>query len=364
LTAWNDITEFREAEKRLRWSEERFAKAFYANPNAMVISEWLSGCLILVNDSFLEVTGFRREEIIGGSVVESSLWLDHAQREQAMLKLSQGGTDRNREMTFVCKNGEHKMGIFSAEIIELDGQMCMLSTVSDVTELKRMQQEVARLESFNLIGQMAAGIGHEIRNPMTCVRGFLQILGSKIELVPYQGWIKLMIEELDRANAIITEYLSLAKNKTNEYMLLYLNDILGAIAPLIEADALGTDKYIEWNLGEVPPLFLNPDEIKQLVLNLVRNGLEAITAGGRLIVSTYLDMSDIILAVRDSGGGIPQEVLDQLGTPFVTTKESGTGLGLALCYAIAARHNAKIDVTTGKEGTTFFVRFNIEKPLR
>lgn len=99
------------------------------------------------------------------------------------------------------------------------------------------------------------------------------------------------------------------------------------------------------------------DYKRQLILNLVRNGLEAMSPGGHLKINTSAENDEVVLAVRDYGKGINPDVLEKIGTPFYTTKESGTGLGLAVCYSIAARHDATINVETGPDGTTFFVRF-------
>jgi signal transduction histidine kinase len=117
------------------------------------------------------------------------------------------------------------------------------------------------------------------------------------------------------------------------------------------------DKHVVFNLGVVQELLLDEKEIRQLILNLVRNGLEAMPVGKKLTISTYMEKGEVVLAVQDEGGGIGSEMLDKLGTPFFTTKEYGTGLGLAVCYSIAARHNAWIEVDTGPGGTTFYVRF-------
>lgn len=229
--------------------------------------------------------------------------------------------------------------------------------LEDMTERKQLEQEMARLERLNLIGEMAAGIGHEIRNPMTVVRGFLQLLADKKEYAQDNGYFALMIEELDRANSIITEFLSLAKNKAVDLKTQNLNNIIETLSPLIQASGMQTDNYIIMKLEHIPDLLMNEKEIRQLVLNLVRNGLEAMQPGGNLTVRTFTESKEIVLAVEDEGLGIEPDVLEKMGTPFFTTKENGTGLGLAVCYSIAARHNATIKVMNSPNGTTFFVRF-------
>lgn len=236
----------------------------------------------------------------------------------------------------------------------------VIEYVRDITEKLKMEQEMARFEKLNLIGEMAAGIGHEVRNPMTTVRGFLQLLRGKHQCGEFKEYFDLMIDELDRANSIISEFLSLARNKPVNLARRNLNNILDTLYPLICADAAVYGKHVTLEKRPVPDLLMDEKEIRQMVLNLARNGLEAMAPGGTLTVDTFQDGSDVVLMVRDQGSGLCNEALEKLGTPFFTTKENGTGLGLAVCYSIAARHNATIRVDTGPDGTIFYVRLPIE----
>lgn len=229
----------------------------------------------------------------------------------------------------------------------------------DIGQRKQFEKVMHRLDRLNLVGQMAAGIGHEIRNPLTTVRGFLQLLSGKDNFLQYKEFFNLMIEELDRANTIITEFLSLAKDRAIELKMNNINNIIEAILPLISSDANANQVNINIDLAGVPDILLDEKEIRQLILNLVRNGFEAMDAGGELSISTYAENDEIILSVKDQGDGIAEDIIEKLGTPFFTTKDKGTGLGLAVCYSIAARHKAKIKVVTGKTGTTFLVRFPV-----
>jgi len=174
------------------------------------------------------------------------------------------------------------------------------------------------------------------------------------------GGLTLMIEKLDRANSIISEFLSLARNKVVDKKRMSLNAILESLWPLIQADAAKSDKYVNLNLEKTPDLLLNDKDIRQIVLNLARNGLEAMPANGVLTIRTFTEGEQVVLAVEDQGGGISPDALEKLGTPFFTTKEKGTGLGLAVCYSIADCHKASIKVETSPQGTNFFVRFGME----
>ncbi len=228
----------------------------------------------------------------------------------------------------------------------------------DITEQKAYEAEIARLDRLNLIGEMAASIGHEVRNPMTTVRGYLQRFSQKTALADYREQMKLMIEELDRANSIITEFLSLAKNKKVELKLTDLNAIIRNLFPLLQADAFRRGNSIELELGDIGDVFADESEIRQCILNLVGNGMDAMPQSGKLTISTAKVGTNVAMTVRDSGTGIPSEIIEKLGTPFVTTKENGTGLGLAVCYRIAQRHNATIQFETGSGGTAFHFKFN------
>ena len=227
----------------------------------------------------------------------------------------------------------------------------------DVTELKRQQHELGRLERLNLIGQLAAGISHEIRNPLTTVKGFLQLMGSKSKYAQDKEYMDLMISEIDRANSIITDFLSLAKSNSENILSGNINDVINKVFPMLQADAFNSNKEVATDLELLPDIMINENEIKQLILNLVRNGLEVTNEHGSVIICTYFKGDRVVLAIRDQGNGIPIEIQEKIGTPFFTTKETGTGLGLAISMGIAQRHNAVIEFETGKNGTTFYTLF-------
>ena len=254
----------------------------------------------------------------------------------------------------------------SIELIQLKAQRLNLQGIVDdrtkelqheIEKRERIELEVAKLERLNVIGQLAAGLAHEVRNPMTTIRGFLQLLQNKPDLLPYKSHFDLMIEELDRTNSLITDFLALAKNKPAALERQCLNTLLANLFPLIQADAFSQGKQCIFEPGEIADLDIDTHEMTQMVLNLARNGLEAMDPNGCLTLNTFMDGQNIVLSVRDEGKGINPEHLSKLWTPFFTTKEQGTGLGLPMCHSIADRHHAVIEVKTGPDGTTFLVRF-------
>lgn len=238
-----------------------------------------------------------------------------------------------------------------------DGTAMVEGIFRDVTARKNMEQIIFQSEKMNLVGQMAVSVAHEIRNPLTSVRGYLQLIRMK-EDCPNKERYDLMIDELDRTNTIISEYLLLAKDKVPDRKECCLNKIIEAVLPLLQANAAATKASIIPSLGVIPELNLDENEIRQMLFNIVNNGLEAMPVGGELIIRTFSTGDKVVLAISDQGSGIPPHVLTNLGTPFTTTKTNGTGLGLPVCYRIANRHDATIKVETSGQGTTFLVEFS------
>lgn len=228
----------------------------------------------------------------------------------------------------------------------------------DVTELRQLQSEVGRMERLSLVGQMAASITHEIRNPMAVIRGFVQLIQERSDK-NQEEYFEIVIDELDRANMIISDFLSLAQNRELSMELSSLHDVVNELIPLISADANLRGQSIEVSLCDnLPLIMLNDREIKQLFLNLARNGMEAMDNKGSLHISTHIKENKIELRIADQGVGISPEQMLHLFEPFFSTKTQGTGLGLPLCLSIAERHNGRIDVESKEgEGTVFIVIF-------
>jgi PAS domain S-box-containing protein len=349
-----DITERVQAEQKLRESEKRLNATLNTLPDMLFrINE--EGTLLdyRIPDQYARypVKIIDEQGVIFDIL---PMHLTKLMKEMVTLSLKTGKT-RMEEYLGQINGAQCCLQIRTAAIDEKEA----LIIIQDQTELYKSRKEFQRLDKLDLIGKMAAGIGHEVRNPLTTVRGYLQFLSSKELFQAHTDMFSLMIDELDRSNAIITEFLSLSRNKMVQLEPKNLNNIVQAIYPLLSVDALTENKTISLELdSDIPDINLDESEIRQLIINFVRNGLEAMTDKGLLTIRTWCEDRHVILAVRDSGSGIPASLIDKIGTPFVTTKEQGTGLGLSVCYSIAARHQAIIDYKTDKNGTEFTVLFN------
>ncbi|MHB8126579.1 MAG: ATP-binding protein [Desulfitobacteriaceae bacterium] len=244
---------------------------------------------------------------------------------------------------------------------EIDQNILINKRLEDLVKertdaLIKKQQEVNRLQQFNLIGEMAASIAHEIRNPLTSVHGFLQLLGAKDYNQKDKDYFELMTKELDRANSILTDFLSLSKNKEIAFKKENLNSIISNLIPLLKVNIL-SNQTLKVDLGEITELLLDEKKICQVILNLTKNGFEAMPSGGCLTIKTYQLNDEIILEIQDKGEGIEPEVLDKISAPFYTTKEKGTGLGLTVSHNIIKQHNGKLEIESSSKGSNFLVFF-------
>ncbi len=347
----------RQSNETLDHSNSFIEKVIATVPCSLLVIEGLSGKILVGNRIFCEEFLVAVEDIAGKQLddVLSLIGLPH---EANKTIISNHDISRLECRCDSSQVGERILTVSKTPLRMVDGEKIFL-VIEDITERKRFEQEMARLERLNIVGEMAASIGHEVRNPLTTVRGYLQLFQRKYDNGNYREQLKTMIEELDRANAIISDFLSLAKNKVVNFKCYNLNDVIKSLLPLLQAEAYRTGRDIEVQLGKVPAIDMDEKEMRQLLLNLTRNGFEAMAPGGRLTIQTYTEKRKIVLVVRDTGNGIPQDLLEKLGTPFLTTKENGTGLGLAVCYRIAERHGAKIDVKTSPQGTVFQIIFPI-----
>ena len=346
----HEVTERKKLEKSLEDEQKRLYALLNGLPG-LVYVRTSEGKVIFANHTFKKIHGepdngkchyilFNEDEPCSHCHIQST-----------------SGTKMLKQWQCVIKDTIFE--VFQHPFQDSDGTQLFLMQLLDITKRKLAEEEMARLDRLNLVGELAASIAHEVRNPMTTVRGFLQILKSRDTLQENADYYDLMISELDRANGIITEFLSIAKTKTELYTVVKLNNLVDSLYPLILADATNQDKRVVLETEEVTELTMNEREIRQLVLNLTRNGFEAMPSRGILKIMTYMDANSIVLAVQDQGTGISKDIIARLGTPFLTTKEGGTGLGLATCYNIAERHNAKIEVESSSTGTTFFIRFQL-----
>lgn len=225
-------------------------------------------------------------------------------------------------------------------------------------------QQVGNVQSARnyrreLIGRMAVGVAHEIRNPLTVIKGYLQLREKKSAGFKGES-LDIIFEELQKIEVLITNIISLAQNKAIKKKPENINDILARIYPAIQCAAakngMMTELLLENNL---PALNMSSEEIEQMVFHLVWNGIEAMPVGGTLRIGSGYHSGRVSLYVQDEGGGIPFKEQEQIFDPFYSTKPGHKGLGLAICLSIAERHQGEIDVVSNNNaGSIFTILFS------
>lgn len=340
---------------------EQLELIFNVAPIIMSVSTISDGRYISVNKAWLETLEYNHDEVIGKSSRELNIFVDFEDRQRVARLIQKDGVVRNQEIRIRTKTGKILTGLFSGDMITLGNEKFFLITVVDITEKRQIEDKMQRMDKLNLLGQMAAGISHEIRNPLSSVYGLLQLLRNKDGCSKYRKEFDVMITELLRANSAVDQFLSLGSVKPLKKDKHNLNTIIQRLYPLISSDAKKDGKSVNLEIGNIAELLLDEGEIRQLILNMVRNGLESMSSGKSLTIRTFKQEDAVVLSFRDEGTGISPEIISNIGTPFFTTKENGTGLGLAICNRIIGHHDAHLKVDSGTDGSTFNIYFSIFK---
>lgn len=318
-----------------------------------IIFSCTSDCVCrYVSPAIKTVLGYEVEEINHTSLMQ----LIHPDEQQAVL-----ARDYAKENLIACrirhKSGEYIWMEMTTKAIfhPTEQSMTIIGVARDLTERKRAEKLMVESEKLSVAGQLAAGIAHEIRNPLTSLKGFIQLLQSGA--AEKQIYYTIMLSELERIQLIISELLLLAKPQISQMKRIELVSILQHVQTLIESLAHMYDVHVISHLPD-EPIWIHGDEnqLKQVFVNLMKNAIESMPDGGELFLEVMPAKTDVIIRILDQGSGIPEEVMRQIGQPFFTTKENGTGLGLLVSYNMIENHKGSIEVESILGvGTTFSI---------
>lgn len=237
----------------------------------------------------------------------------------------------------------------------------------DLTRVKQMEDAVEKSRRLAFIGEMAASLAHELRNPLASISGSIQMLRRDLSLRGAdERLMQIIIRGKDQLESFIKDFLLLARHKERQHEQIDLNAIINEVIDSLRVDSNWHDTIeVEKNMSERAVLYMNKAEMRQVVMNLILNAIQAMPEGGRLTLGTRVEGSGneqiLELSVSDSGQGIDEEILDKIFEPFYTTKEKGTGLGLAIVNRIIEAYSGEIFVkSVPSMGTTFTVRLPAE----
>ncbi|MFT8323035.1 MAG: ATP-binding protein [Bacillus sp. (in: firmicutes)] len=212
------------------------------------------------------------------------------------------------------------------------------------------------------IGKLAAGIAHEIRNPLTTVKGFIQLIKPHLKEIKKERYAEIALEEIDRANDIIFDFLNASKPKENNWEDISINRLISDICTLFESESAMKNISIKIELtNHFPFVYFNEKQLKQVLVNIIKNAFEAIEESanknaGIIKIRTLLDQTNVLITVSDNGCGISKEGIEKLFNPFYTTKGEGTGIGLSVCKKIIEDFGGKLFAKSKvNRGTTFYV---------
>ena len=265
-------------------------------------------------------------------------------------------TSLRMETTLERPEGRMWLGYNTALLTDRQGSsLGVILSFSDLTEVKRLQEQVELRERLIALGEMSAGIAHELRNPMAVIAGYLALV-SKKSAVPEQKIIRDVVAEINGMNRIIDDLLTFARPASLNRVRINIRELIeGCVANVLQAKGNEARATTVLDLPELE-VFLDEVLMRQALTNLVQNAVEAMQEGGTLTIQGMSTSRDLSLTIADTGTGIPRDTLKKIFLPFFTTKDTGVGLGLALVHKIVLSHGGRIDVRSSEgQGTTFTV---------
>jgi PAS domain S-box-containing protein len=319
------------------------------------------GKITLFNRAAGEITGYQTDEVLGKDYLE--IMGKNIKNEATPLNtLETGISHLNGEKEILDKKGNKIPLGFSTSILT-DGENNQLGAVEvffDLSHIKKLEQEIARVKTLAALGEMAATVAHEVRNPLGGIAGFATILEKDLsEDDPRRKWVKKIIEGVENLNRIVINLLNYTKvvkfspNKVD--FLRFLDDTLNFFLMGVSAQTKNIEVVKNYPHEKFECL-IDVEQFRQVVLNLLRNSVQAMPEGGKIEVLTQPIKDKIIFKISDSGVGMDEQTQKKLFNPFFTTKEGGTGLGLSIVKKIVDAHKGEIVIESEKsKGTTVTV---------
>ncbi|AIE59011.1 PAS domain-containing sensor histidine kinase [Bacillus methanolicus] len=347
-----DITERKHVETLLEESKQQYKSLFEYNPDIVYMID-LEGNITNLNPQFKVSTGFDAEEFIGKNVKDI---LPNDQKEQILKLISNVIFDQKPqsfELDVLHKSGDSITLQCTALPIIVNKKIAgIIGYGKDITEMRKTEERLRRAEKLSVVGELSASVAHEIRNPLTSLKGFVQLLQMEDE--KHQYYYQIMLDELNRINHIVGELLLLAKPQQIKFTKADLRNILFDVISLLKTEAALHNIEIDFIFQDNEYMIeCEPNQLKQLFINIIKNAIEASTSGDT--VSVFLNKEEnekISITVKDNGCGISKERLKKLGEPFYSSKEKGTGLGLTVSYKIVQSHNGTIQFDSEKNKGT------------
>jgi PAS domain S-box-containing protein len=353
-----DITARKKTKEQLKNAlKEMTDFKFALDQSAIVAFTDEKGIITSVNDNFCEISKYSREELIGQDhrILNSGT---HSKEffKELWRRIGTGhvwkGEIQNR-----AKDGSiYWVDTTIVPFIHENGKPYQYIAIrNDITERKRTEEIIHRQDKLAAVGQLAAGVAHEIRNPLTSMRGYTEFLSLDETDPQRKEFLDIILDEIERVNNIVEEFMVLAKPKAIELEEKNIIPVIKNVVSMLEFEARKRNVRLHLECQEeIIQVECDENRLKQVFLNFIKNGIEAMPNGGDLIVRTSINNQNVQISIQDTGVGISEEKLKKLGEPFYTTKKNGNGLGLMVSFKIIESHNGRVYVESElNKGTTF-----------
>lgn len=363
-------------ETALRLSEEKFAKVFRSSPDWIAITTLSDGRFIEVNDAFLVITGYTRDEVIGRPSSEIGLWVNPQERRMMVEALRERGIIRDHEAMFRMKSGEVRTMLRSAEIIDLEGVECMVSVTRDITDRKRAEEEIRNLneklaqrvneltEANKELDAFSASVSHDLRSPLMVVGGFTKLLlREHVDGLDAKGidMLRTIQRSVGKMEALINDLLAFSRSGRKQLNLANVDMADLARATFEDLKETFSDRTVKFDLGAVPPAHADRSLVRQVFANLIANAVKFTKHRevATIEVKGWAEGERAMYSVKDNGVGFDMQSAGRLFNVFERLHRGeefeGTGLGLSIVQRIVARHGGRTwaEGRVG-EGATFY----------
>lgn len=354
-----DITERKEAERLLRQSEERYRRLIVVSPYAVVVNR--GNRVLFANDQALRLFGaVKAEDILGKSPLELFHPDCHALFRERLNELIEGSSTISavEEKVVTLDGGIVEVEVSGVRFVDEEGPAILLM-FHDISERKRLQEQLRKTERVAELGTLASGMAHEIGTPMNVILGRAEYLMERVNDESVKKGLQTIISQVERITRVMNQLLAFARRKAPERGPLAMKDVVISSVEMFQERLAKSLVQVEMTFDEqCPKVQGDPDQMSQVVINLIMNAVHAMPEGGTLRIALAAEKEKVKLTVADRGIGIPQEALTKIFDPFFTTKEfgKGTGLGLTVVKGIIEEHQGSIAVESEEgKGTTFTV---------
>ncbi|MEH7378013.1 PAS domain S-box protein [Neobacillus drentensis] len=354
----SDISDRKKAEEHLKETiKENIDIKFALDQSSIVAFTDAKGIITSVNDKFCEISKYNREELLGKDHNILNSGYHSKDFFKNLWKTIGSGNVWKGEIRNKAKDGTYYW-VDTTIVPFINGQgkpYQYLAIRNDITERKKTEEVLHRQDKLAAVGQLAAGVAHEIRNPLTSMKGYAEFLQLDEKDPERMEFLSIILDEIERVNTIVEDFMVLAKPKAVELEEKNVVPVIKNVVSLLEFEARKKNVLLTFDCNhEIIQIECDENRLKQVFLNFIKNGIEAMPNGGKLHVKTIIHDNNVQISIQDTGVGISKEKLKKLGEPFYTTKKNGNGLGLMVSFKIIESHNGKVFVESEpNKGTTF-----------